>query len=183
MPGLYVVLGIVVLGLASGAGYFQYKAPRLKRDLHASLEAAPKSLEGRLEAWLRYGAPNIHHRLAIFGRFSEEYPWLITHAVGGSEGEALAFGIDCTTLPLDLCDVEGDTLVVHVPAPRRLGRVPLGPQERIYIPVYASESEVPDPRERLRALALHLLDKLPEALEKDIAGAHLEVRVEDGAER
>ncbi|HED65237.1 MAG TPA: hypothetical protein ENJ09_06730 [Planctomycetes bacterium] len=124
-----------------------------------------------------FSAPNIHHRLSIFGRFSEEHPWLITHAVGGAAGEVQVWGIDCTELPRGLTHIEGSTVVVEVPPPHPLGRMELDSHQRVYIPVYASEAEAPDPAERLRSLAMHLLDRMPDALSRDIPGASIEIRV------
>ena len=180
VPGLLVILVLACLGIASGAGYFHYKAPRLRAELHAQVAAAPTSTGGRLEKWVRYGAANIHHRLAIFGRFSEERPWLITHGIGVPGGTVEIWGVDCDSIPKDLCTIEGSTVVVTLPRPSVQGHGVLNSEERLYIPIYASEADVPDPAARLRSLALHLLEGMPEALAKDIEGGRIEIRVRDG---
>ena len=64
VPGLLVLLGIVVIGLGSGAAYYHYKRPRLAAELQAKIEASPKTPEGRLEQWHVFGETQIHHRLS-----------------------------------------------------------------------------------------------------------------------
>lgn len=169
---------IVLLGIGSGAAYFQYKAPRLEAEFDRELAALPEDPAARLELWHRYGAPQIHHRLSTFARFSPECPWLVTHAVrtaGGGDPEL--YGIDCTALPATLSHVEGTTVVVELPAPRLLGSRPLHGDQASFVPIYESGASVPDPGARLRELALYFLDKLPAALAKEIPGATLEIRV------
>lgn len=176
--GILVLLGIIVLGLGTGAGYYAYKRPRLERERAAALAGAPTTLEGRLERWLAFGAPQIHHRLSRFARFSAEWPWLVTHRVAAADGGlATVWGIDCQTLPQGLAHLEGTTVVVELPAPGPLGRVELDPVQSRFVPSYPSEAAVPDPAARLVDLATFFLERLPQALEREIPGARLEIRV------
>ncbi len=176
--GLLVLGSIVLLGLGSGAAYFQYKAPRLKAEFDAEIAALPTSPAGRLEAWHVFGAAQIHHRLSTFARFSSDLPWLVTHALDRRDGgEPELFGIDCSTLPLTLSHLEGMQVIVELPEPRSLGRVPLRGDQASFVPIYEAGQEVPDPDRRLRFLAIYFLDKLPEALAKEVEGASLEIRI------
>jgi hypothetical protein len=178
--GFPVLVGIVVLGLASGVGWFQAKRPAIaaaRARFREELAAAPQDLEGRLDLWMRFGEPQIHHRLTKFARFSPEHPWMVTHAVRSSDGgDPTLWGVDCEALGPGLVRREGTVIVVAVPAPVPLGRVPLTPRMGEHIPV-AEPGETFDGAERLRTLVLYLLDRIPQALEREIAGARLEVRV------
>lgn len=178
--GLVLLVGIVVLGLGSGAAYFHYKQPKLAAELQAQIDAAPKTPRGQLERWLLIGGPQIHHRLSRFALFDPpEKPWLITHAVDDGDGPSELWGIDCSELPRELAHLEDLAVVIELPAPRLLGRGELADDHFEYIPVYADGEAVPDPSERLRGLALYLLAGIPAALGKDIEGATLEIRVSD----
>ncbi len=177
IPGLLVLVGIVVIGVTSGAAYFHYKAPRLKKALDEKLAAAPKTAAGRLAAYHVYGEPNIHHRLSVVGRFSEERPWLVTHALDVGEGQLELWGIDCESIPHGVSTVEGMTVFVDLPAPYALGRIPRDGQFTSYVPVYSSAADVPDPAARLTTVATHLLEGMPAALARDIEGATIEFRI------
>ncbi len=176
--GLLVLCGIVLLGLGSGAAYYQYRRPKMAAERERWLAQAPSTPRGRLELWYRYGAPQIHHRLTQVARFSTAMPWLVTHAVASAEeGEPEIWGIDCTALTPELARLEGMTVVVELPRPRLLGRGRLAGDEARHVPVYAATQAVPDPSGRLKELALFFLEGLPRALERDIPGACLEIRV------
>ena len=177
--GFVVLCGIVVLGIGSGAAYFHYKRPKLAADLQARIEAAPKTPEGRLEAWHSIGGPQIHHRLSKFARFTPELPWLVTHAVRTGEGEPPElWGIDCEALPMQLSRIEGMSVVIDLPRPRLLGRHELVGDMVEHVPLIAPDSGF-DAGARLEEIALFLLEGMPRALEKDIEGASIRVSVED----
>ncbi len=181
-PGLFVLGTIVGLGLASGAAYYHYKQPKLAAELEAKLASAPKTPRGLLEQWHLYGAPQIHHRLSKFARFSAELPYLVTHAVDLLDGgEPEIFGIDCEALPRELSHLEGMQVVVELPAVRALGRASLRGEQARSVPLYRRGEALPDPNERLRSLALFFLDRIPGALAEDIEGASLEIRVMSGS--
>jgi hypothetical protein len=173
------VLGaIVVLGVGSGAAYFQYEAPRAAAAVDRELAQAPASPEERLALWHRYGAPQLHHRLSTFARFSPECPWLVTHAVRPADGgDPELWGIDCSQLPETFSRVEGMTVVLELPEPRLLGRAPLHGDQASFVPIHDAGAAIPDARERLRDLALHFLDRLPTAMAKGVPGAALEIRI------
>lgn len=179
--GLLVLLGIVVLGLATGAGYLAYKAPQLARERRAMLAQAATDDEGRLAQWLQFGGPQIHHRLARFARFSSECPWLVTHRVAAPDGGLPeVWGIDCGELPQDLARQEGMTIVVELPAPRPLGRVALDEAQSRYVPTYAAALDAGAAEARLIELATFFLEGLPRALAREIPGASLVIRVVSG---
>lgn len=177
--GLAVLAGIVLLGVGSGAGYYAYKQPRVAAEFQAELDAAPTTAEGRVRMWHEFGAPQIHHRITKVARLSAEHPWLVVHALDpGDGGPPEAWGLDLEALPRPLSRVEGLTIVVELPAPRRLGRAPLAGDKARFVPVYGPGDAIPDPREPLRARALAALERLPQALAKDIEGARLEMRID-----
>jgi len=91
-------------------------------------------------------------------------------------GEPELWGIDCESLPQDLAHLEGLTVVVELPAPRMLARASLTGDQGQRVPLYAPEVQ-PDAAERLEELALYLLEGLPHALERDVPGAKLVIRV------
>jgi hypothetical protein len=180
IPGLLVLVGIVGIGLGSGAVYFHYKEPRLKAELQAQLDAAPKTPEGRLAAWHVFGAPQIHRRITVVGRFSEKQPWLVTHAIDDGTDNLELWGVDCTLLPQPLSRIEGMNVVVSLPAPVALGTFSKEDGFAKHISAFAPGHVDLDVTARLQQLALYFLEGIPGALEKDIEGATLEIRVGEG---
>lgn len=174
--GLVVFVALVVVGLLTGAGFYRYKRHELDTALARELAAAPNSSAERLALWLRVAGPQIHHRLAVVGRFAPDKPWLVTHAVARGDGPPELWGIDCAALPKDLAHLEGLVVVVELPAPRALARVALDAQQGSRVPLYASAVR-PDPATRVSELALYLLEGIPSALQRDIPGATLVIRV------
>jgi hypothetical protein len=179
--GLWVLAGIVVIGLLSGAGLFHARrasAREAQAKLDAELAATPDDPAQRLALWARFGAPQIHHRLSQVARFSPELPWLVTHAIADpAGGDPELWGIDCTEIdPERVLRVEGLSAIVELPHPRALGRAPLAKGTSDHVPLFAAGTPV-DGVERLRTLALALLEGMPHALERDIEGAQLEIRV------
>lgn len=174
--GLTVLLVLVVAGLASGAGFYRWQRARQAERFEREFEAAPRNPEERLDLWLHLAGPQLHHRLAVVGRFTPEQPWLVTHAVARAGEVPELFGVPCAELAPDLARREGQVVVLELPAPRALGRCELSGERAQRVPLFAPEVEV-DAAERLRTLALHLLDELPAALARDLPGASLEVRV------
>ena len=174
--GLVVLVGIVVVGLVTGAGFYRMKRSEANAQVAADLAQAPKTPEERLALWLRLSGPQLHHRLAVVGRFSTAMPWLVTHAVAVEGGPPEVWGVDCATIPKDFAHIEGMTIVVELPVPRLLAHAPIDGDGQDRVPLFAPEA-VPDARARLTALALHLLEGIPAALERDVEGAHLEIRV------
>jgi hypothetical protein len=176
--GLAVLVGIVVLGLLTGAGLYRYQRRAQDERLTAELARAPKDPAERLALWLHLVGPQIHHRLAVVGRFTSEMPWLVTHAVSDGAGPPELYGVDCAKLPKDLAHLEGLVVVVELPAPVVLGRVALEGEAAHRVPLYATVS-APHASERLSALALYLLEDMPRALERDVPGASLRIHVAD----
>ena len=179
LPGLVVLIGIVLVGLGSGAAYFHYKQPKLAAELQARVDAIPRTPAGRLAAWHEFGGPQIHHRLSKFARFTPELPWLVTHAVRDpAGGDPELWGIDCDALPRELSHLEDLTVVIELPAPRALGRRPLEGDMVRHVPLVAEGAGF-DASERLRELGLFLLEGLPAALEKEIPGASIQLRISE----
>lgn len=176
VSGLGLLLAIVVVGLASGAGFYRWKRGEMEARLAADLAGTPTQPAERLALWLRFGGPQIHHRLAVVGRFTAELPWLVTHAVASAEGPPELWGVDCAALPLELAHVEGMQVVIELPHPRALGRATLEGERAQRVPLYAPEV-VADGEARLSAVALSLLESMPDALARDIPGATLVIRV------
>lgn len=176
--GLVVLAVIVVVGLLTGAGFYRWQRGRMDARLAAELAAAPSSPEERAALWLRLsGGPQIHHRLAVVGRFTPELPWLVTHAVTQPEGGApVLWGVACASLSQDFARLEGLRVVVELPRPVALGNATLEGESAARVQIYTPEAS-PDPSLRLRELALHLLEGIPKALERDVPGASLELRV------
>lgn len=175
--GIGVLLAIVVVGIATGAGFYRWQRGKLDARVAEELAAAPTTPEERAALWLRLSGPQIHHRLAVVGRFTPEMPWLVTHAVARPDGPPELWGIDCAVLSKELAHLEGLTVVVTLPRPVALGRAELTGERAQRVPLFAPES-VPDLEVRLTDLALFLLEGIPHALERDVPGAHLVIRVQ-----
>jgi hypothetical protein len=177
-PGLLVFVGIVLLGLASGAALYRWQEPRAAAAVRAELAKAPTTVEGRIDLWLTYCTPMIHHALSDNARFSAELPWLIGYAIARGEGETPElWGIDASALPRDLAVREGRTVVVRLPGVTLLGHGALTGDNARSVPVYPAGTRVADPRARVIELARHFLGRLPESLEDEIEGARFEIRV------
>ena len=178
ISGLFVMTMLVVSGFGIGALYYSVKEPRVRKDLQRQLDQAPTTDEGRLERWVEFYAAQVHHRLSVYARISEEHPWLVTHLVesGGEEPPAV-WGLDVSDLSKDLLHREGMSAVLTLDAPRLLGHVRFGGDSVRHAPRYAPGTPVPDPRTRLEELAVWFLEGLMGALERDIPGAGFEVRI------
>jgi hypothetical protein len=177
VSGLAVLLAIVATGLVTGVGFYRLKRGEANARVAAQLAAAPRTSEERLDLWLALTGPQLHHRLAVVGRFTPEMPWLVTHAVAAEDGgPPELWGIECATLPKALGVREGLRIVMTLPAPQLLGRATFEGEHSERVPLFARGVAV-DASDRLRTLALHLLEGLPKALERDVPGATLELRV------
>jgi hypothetical protein len=115
----------------------------------------------------------------VVGRFTPEEPWLVTHAVARPGEVPELFGVPCAELAPELARREGLAIVLTLPAARALGRVALDGERAQRVPIFAPEVAV-DGGARLRTLALHLLEDMPDALARDLPGATIEVHVADG---
>ncbi|MEQ1892418.1 MAG: hypothetical protein ABL998_07765, partial [Planctomycetota bacterium] len=138
--------------------------------------SAPKTPEERLDLWLTLAGPQVHHRLAVVGRFTSAEPWLVTHAVAGADEVSELYGVDCAELLPTLARRSGLEVVVALPAPHALGRIALAGERAQRVPTYAPEVVVDGPG-RLAALALYLLEEMPAALARDIPGASIVIEV------
>jgi hypothetical protein len=177
--GLLVMLVLVVSGVGVTAGYLQWKAPEVGEIIAGrkrEIAAAPRTPEGRLETWLVYGAPQIHHRLEMM-RFSAEQPWLVTHAVGEDREHLEIHGIDLERMPREIGRIEGSTVHLRLPRPRRLGTGPLRGDNAASVPVAARDEVAPDAEARAMFLVRFALDGLSQALERDIPGAKLTIEI------
>ena len=174
--GLVVLAGVILLGLIPSA-YYMWARPRMEKSYAQELVEAPTTAHGRLEKWFEFGSAMIHHRLTKVGRFSDDYPWVVTHAVRREGDLAQAFGLDVSALGADISRLEGMTVIVELPAPTSLGPLPMRGERARYVPLFDTEEEVPDPVRRLGELALWFLEDLPQALGEDIEGASLELLI------
>jgi hypothetical protein len=180
--GLLVLAVLVATGVGVTAGYLQLEAPEVGEIIanrKREIALAPKTPEGRLEQWLVFGAPQIHHRMQMM-RFSAEQPWLVTHAVrlDGEDADQLAIhGIDLSELPREIARIEGLDVHVKLPLPRRLGTGPLRGDNAVSVPVVLHDDLAPDSVERARFLVRFALDGLSQALERDIPGAKLAIEI------
>ncbi len=178
-PGIVAIALIVAAGLGAGAGVYRFEQPRVQAEVARRLADAPRTPEGRLRAWLEFGAPSIHQRL-VTARVSWSQPWLVTHTVR-SEVESeppSVYGLDLTGIGVDVSELEGMRVVVRLPLPGRLGKTFLAGRNAFGVPSYTAESEAPDTAVALAAKVEWLLADLETALRKDIEGASIEVVVD-----
>jgi hypothetical protein len=177
--GLVVLLLLVVVGIGVTAGYLQWKAPEVGRIVagrRAEIAGAPQDPEGRLEKWIVFGNPQIHHRLELM-RFSERQPWLVCQAVGSDASALEIFGIDLSDMPREIGVVEGRLVRIRLPAPRVLAHGALAGEQAAFVPVYPDPARVPDAVLRAHELARYAFADLGKALERDIPGATLRVEI------
>lgn len=174
--GLAVLAVLVVVGLGSGAGFYRWQRMRQAERFQRDLAAAPQSTEERLDLWLELVGPQLHHRLAVVGRFTSEEPWLVTHAQGRAGEIPELFGVTCAELQPTFARRSGLEVVVALPAPHALGRIDLVGERAQRVPIFAPEVAVDAPA-RLAALALYLFEDMPAALERDIPGARIVLEV------
>jgi hypothetical protein len=182
VSGIGTLVFLVTIVLVVILGYLRWKAPEVRAILderRREIAAAPSTLEGRLAEWRKFGDAQIHNRLEMM-RFSTSQPWLVAYAIR-SEGDAAEtcefHGIDLATMPRELTRIEGLTIVVRLPSARSLGRGELTGDNAPFVRVYRDRGSAPDANERVRGLASWALESLGQALERDIAGAHLRVEV------
>ncbi|MBM3975932.1 MAG: hypothetical protein FJ299_02945 [Planctomycetes bacterium] len=181
--GLTVFVGLVVLGLASGAGLFYWEAARLTPPLEWEETDAQAPPEARLRYWFqKYGAPQLHRAL-MAGRLSAQRPWLATHVVqprpeAGTPYAPELWGIDLSNVGPEMASVDGMQLCVDLPAPRMLERTREIPGEiarrlPISAPGEPFEAAADVARERARAFLSPVLT----ALSRKLPGVTLEVRI------
>lgn len=178
LNGLVVLIGVVVIGLASGAGYFFYKSPRLRAETERQLAEAPSTPAGRLAFGAKYLVPQIHNRL-LSVRISRQQPWIPTHTirVAGDDGPPEVWGIDVDALGQDVAYVDGLELVIRLPAPSLIARTVLVGDKARSVPAYAAGAAVPDPTERLHELVDFFFDRMADQLSHDIEGTRLVVEI------
>ena len=173
--GLLALVGIVLIGLLP-ATYYMFARPLMHAQRDAEVAAANESTEARIAEWFSFGQAMIHHRITRWGRFSEQHPWVVTHAV--EEGGArIAYGVDAEALTPELSRVDGLTVVVDVPAATRLGPIELVGERARSVPIVETPPDEAELRDRLATLLLWFLEGLPAALEEDIEGASIELRI------
>jgi hypothetical protein len=114
-------------------------------------------------------------------RLSSERPWLVTHTVSpnGNSAEQEIWGVDTAGLSPEATHREGLEAVVSLPAAKLLGRGPIEGDMVRNVPRYAPGDPIPDPNRRAESIVAWAIEQLATALEKDIQGAKLIVRVGD----
>ena len=167
---------VVVLGILPGAGYLQWRAPRVRADIQRRLAAAPVEPEGRLEHWLEFGDPQIQTRLTPL-RLSSKEPWLVTHVVEPEGSEPEIWGLLLEGPRPARLERVGMRVEVHFPAPRLLAHGRLTGDHARQVPRFASRAAAGDPVRRARELVEWFLAKTIEALAGDIPGAELAIVV------
>lgn len=175
--GLLALGAVVVLGILPGAGYLQWRAPRVRAEIEARMKAAPTDPEQRLEHWLSFGEPQLQTRLTAL-RLSSSRPWLVTHLVERAGEEPEIWGVELEGPRPGRVARAGLRVEILLPAPRLLGHGHLQGDRAQHVPRYPSRAAAGDPRERAERLAVWFLAPLIEALPKDIPGAELVIRIE-----
>lgn len=175
VSGILLICALIALGLWAAAVY-AWKAPRLVGRMKAERAALPASSEGRVDRWLEFGSGLIHQRL-VQVRHSAREPWLVSYVVDHEAAQDEIWGVDLADLEPSASRREGLCVVVALPAARLLGRGELGGDKALHVPRYAPGAERPDPDRRAEEVAAWALRPLARALEKDIPGAELRVRV------
>lgn len=177
--GVVVMVVLILLGLASGAVYYHWKAPDLIARLRAEKAELPVDGVGRLEHWMVYGAPMVHNRMSYL-RISRQQPWLVTHMVEHAGEAPEVWGLDFSELSPSITTQVGMQVRITLPATKMLARTELVGDNARGVPHYKAGDPIPDSDARAAALierALRNPGDFIGALEKDIAGASLVVIV------
>jgi hypothetical protein len=183
--GLVLMFVLVAAGMGITSIYYNWKAPAIVAERRAALASMSTEPAPMLDLWLEYGAPAIHARLQQM-RIGPAQPWLVTHA---QEADVAAepprlWGVDLAALEPAWVHREGLTVVVDLPAPRELGRAWLpADKEAGVLRLSAGVEQPPAGASAARAaeVARWSLERLDQAVRKDIPGASLEVRVAEEA--
>jgi len=179
--GLVLMVALVAAGMGITSIYYHWKAPAIVAERQAALATMSTDPEPMLDLWLEYGAPAIHVRLQQM-RIGAQHPWLVTHAQEAAEtGQPpRLWGVDLADLDPSWVHREGLAVVVELPEPRELGRAWLPADKEAGVLRLAGGSDAPPAgasAARARDVALWSLERLDQAVRKDIPGAALEVRV------
>lgn len=174
--GLAVMAVLVALGLGFGAGFYRYEQPRVVARVESELAGAPTRPEGRVQHWVFFGAPQIHHAVHQ-ARISARQPWFVAYTVRDPAGGAPAvWGFPVAELEPEDIVADGMRVEVRLPRPRLLARERLGGALASYVPAFGPKVEV-DPDEQIVACVERQLADLAAALAKDIPGATIDVVV------
>lgn len=179
--GLLWLALIVGIGLGSSVVFWRWQAPKHIAAAREAREMVPAGGEPRLEMWLKHGQGLIHNRL-IQLKLDHKRPWLVTHVIEPSEDASThqIWGVDLTDIGPEATFREGMKVVVELPAARHLGDGPLVGDKSINVPRYRGGAIPADPNERAAYVVEWSLERLVDALERDIEGASFEARVGAG---
>jgi len=175
--GTLVLLGLVGLGLAFGAGMYRIFQPRAAARTERMMAGAPTTTEGRVQAWVEFGGPIVLQRLRD-ARISSQQPWIVTHTVGAAGEAGDVWGIVSDELPRDLVHADGTRVVVTLPAPRFLATTVLVGDHARSVPRVAPGDPPPDASELLLRIARYALKIQIDDIREDIEGAELVIEVE-----
>lgn len=183
--GLVLMLVLVAAGMGITSIYYHWKAPAIVAERRAALASMSTDPEPMLVLWLEYGAPAIHARLEQM-RIGAAQPWLVTHAQAAPvEGEPpRLWGVDLTALEPAWVQREGLAVIVALPAPRELGRAWLPADKEAGVLRLSAGLDAPPAgaaAARAEEVAQWSLERLDQAVRKDIPGASIEVRVAEEA--
>ncbi len=173
--GLAAMAALVAVGLGVGAGFYRYKQPQVKAQVERELADAPTRPEGRVQQWVFFGAPQIHHAVQQ-ARMSAQQPWFVAYTVRQGEAPPEVWGFPAAELQPDDIVADGMRVEVRLPRARLLARAALRGGNAAYVPAYGPEAAV-DPNAQIVDRIERLLAELEAALAKDIAGASIDVVV------
>lgn len=181
--GLVVLAALVGLGMGATSVFFRWKAPEVAAQVDELRRGVVDDPEGSLEQWLRYGAAQMHQRLA-FRALSTRQPWLVACRVetGDPRGPEI-WGLDLRELPRDRVTRDGLAVTFWLPEPERLGWGALDGDNAARIPTFEGGDAATLARRRLIEVATWALSDQNDmfaGLAADIPGATLHVRVGDG---
>ena len=178
VSGLWLFIGIVVIGVGAGAGYYRFAAPRAKAETERRLAEGPSTDEGRVETWVEYVEPVIRERLAQ-ARISAQQPWIVTHTIAGAEGEAPeVWGIETEALTAGVVRADGLRAILTLPEPALLAEAVLVGDHANSVPSFPSGQAPDNADELLTNIATYALQTQIKNLAKDIPGAELVIAVE-----
>ena len=176
--GLVIMTGLVLIGFSMVLLY-DYMSDRAGKDLQEKIEAAPKTVEGRVETWLMFGHPQINESLKAL-RVSETQNWIVGYLVQRTDGEPEVWGIDLDTLGTEYLSQNGNAIEIRLPAESMIARSRLFGRNADLVPVFTEDATRPPLNAKVRELVEWKLEALIGRLKRDIPG--VEVRLFFGDE-
>jgi hypothetical protein len=178
--GLVFVILLVVLGLGASVALYRWKAGEVGEQIRADRATLPQDPAARLQRWLDDYGQQIIERALEQVRYSPDQHWILSHTLGAERNAASQeiWGVDLDTVARPVARREELSVVVLLPAARKLGLGAITGDKALNVPHFALADGSFDADARVRGIVEWMLAKVARSLGRDVAGATLVVRTE-----